>query len=80
MDNTVWSCTCGYPEYVLEYEESSMPFARMGSVVECRGCKQVYANVYAMGGPNVWVKIDPADARFHRLIKSKSELEWMNED
>ena len=77
---TVWSCTCGYPEYELEDKESSMAFARIGSVVECRGCKHVFANVYAMGGPNVWVKVDPEDARFHRLIKSKSELEWMNED
>ena len=52
-----------------------MPLARIGSVVECRGCKEVYANVYAMGGPSRWVRVNPEDAKFQRLIKSESELE-----
>lgn len=63
----IWTCTCGAET------ECTAADQRIGAVYECPACKQVWGNLYPRRGGNAWVKVDPSDVKFHRLLEPAEE-------
>ena len=43
----------------------------IGRVFQCPACKKVFAHVTPKGGGRAWIRVSPADVKFHRLIAAQ---------
>lgn len=68
--SSVWCCECGQ-----EYDITGT-YHELGTLFKCdreEGCQQVFAKVYAKGGPSVWIHVDEEQVKFHRLWENREE-------
>lgn len=59
---TLFCCECGAVETVEPHS------VVQGEVYCCKKCGLIWGHLRPNGGGRAWIKIDDAQARFHRLI------------
>lgn len=65
----VYCCECGVET------ECDRDDLGVGSVMECPSCKLVCGRVTPKRGGRAWVRIEPAQVKFYRLLEEPEEEE-----
>jgi hypothetical protein len=59
----IHACLCGHEQ------KTTAEASGLGRVIQCEACKTVWAHVYPHKGGRAWIKVDPSDVKFHRLLE-----------